>query len=161
MNETTDNRAFQNEAENRELVAAFEHTTLPLPEWDHRAHLTVALWYLMHIEECQASSAVIEGIQRFNRAKGIRRTRNSGYHETLTLFWLALARSYLSNSQAGRSNLDRINEFVEIYSQRKDLFLDYYSRERIFSWNARYYWVEPDLRPLDFVEESALADLGS
>lgn len=160
MKKTTDSKAFQSEKEIRELVTAFEHATLARSEWDHRAHLTVALWYLINLDECQASSAVIDGIQRFNRAKGIRRTPTSGYHETLTLFWLGVARSYLKEYQGRGSILDRINHFVDIYSDREDLFLDYYSRKRIFSWNARYYWVEPDLRPLDFVEEFAMVEPG-
>ena len=160
MTKTTDQRAFRSESEIRELVTAFEKARLTRSEWDHRAHLTVAMWYLINLEECQASSAVIEGIQRFNRTSGLRRPATSGYHETLTLFWLGVARSFLNNSQDGGSTLDKINDFVGIYSDRKDIFLDYYSRERIFSWNARYYWVEPDLRPLDFVQESVVVDSG-
>ena len=31
----------------------------------------------------------------------------------------------------------------------KGLPLEYYSRERLLSWDARATWVEPDLKPLD------------
>ena len=134
------------------LVKRFEHGSLTKREWNHRAHLTVAAWYLLHHEECEATNKVVSGILHFNRLNGIERTRTSGYHETLTLFWIAVARRYLSTLSQGLLVLDRVNRFVSSYEDQKRLFLEHYSAERIWSWEARLQWMEPDLKPLSSLE---------
>lgn len=147
MAEQASTQPFQSTSEVRELVAGFENGTLPRAEWNHRAHLTVALWFMMHLEEHQASDRMITGIRRYNRVHRIRQTASGGYHETLTLFWLAVARAFLAGSQG--SIVENVNEFLHAYGARKDLVFDYYSRERIFSWRARHFWVAPDRKPPD------------
>lgn len=132
----------------RQLIKDFEDCTIPRCEWNHRAHLAVALWYMSILPEPQATERVITGIRRYNRANGILRTAKGGYHETMTLFWLAITRRFLSCAGSEGSFADRLNDLVRTYSGRKDLFLEYYSRERIFSWEARLNWVEPDVKPL-------------
>jgi len=130
------------------LIERFEKGTLQRAEWNHTVHLTIAIWYLAHFEEPQAAERVIDGIRRFNRVHDIQSTRSSGYHETLTLFWLGIARRFLE--QAGRSTptLDLINAFIARYGGRPKLYRDYYSKRHIRSWRARHFWVDPDLKPL-------------
>jgi hypothetical protein len=70
------------------LLRAFEACTLPRSQWNHAAHLTVALWYLVRYSPSEAIQRIRSGIQRYNAAAGIVTTNNSGYHETLTLFWI-------------------------------------------------------------------------
>ena len=130
------------------LIESFEDRTLARSDWDHAAHLTVAVWYLLNYEEPAAVARTIEGIRAYNASHGIRQTATSGYHETLTLFWLAVAQRYLRDSAADRPALALVNGFVRAFGDRQ-LHLEYYSRERIASWQARQTWVEPDLRPLD------------
>jgi len=131
------------------LIESFESCTLAPSAWDHTAHLTVAVWYLAHYDEPQAAERAIEGLLRFNRAHDIRSTATGGYHETLTLFWLGLARRYLDRADPGASMLDRINGFIALYGDHPKLYREYYSKGRIRSWRARHFWVDPDLRPLD------------
>lgn len=135
-------------SEARELVASFEDCRLPRRDWNHRTHLTVACWYLLHFDEVEACERVISGILRYNRTRGIEMTVSGGYHETLTLFWLAITSRFLSRLPKGESDLSKLNHFVALHENQKGLFFDYYSRDRIFSWRARTTWVEPDLRPL-------------
>lgn len=131
-----------------DLVRRFEETTLPRTAWDHRAHLTVAAWYLLHHPEGVATERIISGIQRYNHAHGIETTPTSGYHETMTLFWIAMVRKTLGALTAETSVASRILAVLDTLGARRDAFLEYYSKDRIMSVLARRRWVEPDLRPL-------------
>ncbi len=88
-----------------------------------------------------------EGIQRYNAAMGIQQTKNSGYHETITLFWLWIGLWYLAEQRISALALDEVNQFIQRCSDPQ-LPLHYYSRDRLMSWEARTDWVEPDLQPL-------------
>ena len=77
---------FRTADEIKALVRAFEDTSLPRAEWTHRAHLTVALWYLTRHSGREATARIRTGIKRYNAAKGVLTTPTGGYHETLTLF---------------------------------------------------------------------------
>ena len=106
------------------------------------------MWHLVRFEEHEATERVIRGIQRYNHAVGIEPTPSSGYHETLTLFWLHTTRSYLARLDPELSTLSKVNAFVEAYAGQGAVFLEYYSHQQIMSLRARQTWVEPDLKGL-------------
>ena len=129
------------------LVRRFEDCTLPRAEWTHAAHLTVALWHLLQYDWPEAVGRVSRGIRRYNAAHGIVETPTGGYHETLTLFWLRAVRSFLEGGRnEARALVSLANELAARYD--KSLPLEYYTRGRLFSPEARSGWVEPDLKPL-------------
>ena len=128
------------------LVRDFDACTLPREAWTHRAHLTVALWYLLHHSLPEATVLVRHGIERFNRAHGIRTTPHGGYHETLTLFWISIVTRYLEEASREDRSLVTLANNLLLRHGRKELPLEYYSRERLFSPEARAAWVEPDLK---------------
>jgi len=140
--------SFESLEEVRRVIEAFEAGAIPKPDWNHRTHLVVASWYLEHFDEEEARDRVVTGILRYNRLNGIERTRTSGYHETLTLFWLALARGFLKSLPESATSLERINRCVTAYEGKRDLFLEHYRAETIWSWDARRAWTEPDRMPL-------------
>jgi hypothetical protein len=130
------------------LVRRFDDRTLPREEWTHAAHLTVALWHLLQYDWPEAVARVRLGIQRYNAAHGIRTTPTGGYHETLTLFWMRHVRSFLeAGRNEARSLVALANDLAD--SADKSLPLKHYTRELLFSTEARAAWVEPDLKPLD------------
>jgi len=142
-------KIFRSSAEVLELVRGFECGTLPRAEWTHRAHLTVALWYCLRYSETESVRLMREGIKRYNDAHGIINTRESGYHETLTLFWLRLVRCYLKEVSTFDCTLAVLaNELCKRCGD-KSLPLTYYARERLMSAEARMNWIEPDLRELN------------
>ena len=144
---TPEHTAFRTSGEIRELVRRFEDCTLPREEWTHAAHLTVALWHLLHYEWPEAVARVRRGIRRYNAAHGICPTPTGGYHETLTLFWLRRVRSFLEGGRnEARALVHLANELAA--TADKSLPLEYYTRGRLFSPEARAGWVEPDLKPL-------------
>src|SRR5262245_37755582 len=129
------------------LIRGFESTELPKSEWTHPAHLTVACWYLVCHPEPVATRKIREGILRYNNAKGIVMTESSGYHETMTIFWIHLVRNYLSTTTLECSLVGLVNGLVCRYAD-KNLPFEYYTRARLMSWVARTDWIEPDLKAL-------------
>lgn len=129
------------------LVNSFERAEIKPEEWDHRAHVVVACWYLLCYSEPEAIDRMRAGLCRYLEAHGIVTTPERGYHETITISWMRLVRHYLATSHLDRTLVDLINRLVERFAD-KDLLLTHFSRERLFSWEARTQWVEPDLKPL-------------
>lgn len=145
---TMDAVKFRTAEEIFSLLRRFDDCTLPRAEWTHGAHLTVALWYFLEFDWPEAAERVRRGIRRYNAAHGVRTTPTGGYHETLTLFWLRVVRSFLEDGRnEGRSLVSLANELV--VKADSGLPLRHYTRARLFSTEARASWVEPDLKPLD------------
>ncbi len=145
---TLEATTFRTTEEILALVRRFEDCTLPREEWTHAAHLTVALWHLLQFDWPEAVARVRRGIKRYNAAHGILTTPTGGYHETLTLFWLRVVRTFLeAERNEARALVHLANELIT--SADKGLPLAHYTRERLFSPEARAAWVEPDLKPLD------------
>ncbi|WP_294254516.1 hypothetical protein [uncultured Sphingomonas sp.] len=83
-------------------------------------------------------------IRRFNESLGGVNDDHSGYHETITRAYVAGVRLFLE--QAGEGNLlAQINGLLASPMGRRDWPLRFYSRERLFSVEARRGFVEPDL----------------
>ncbi|MEZ2317554.1 MAG: hypothetical protein ACBR15_00920 [Microcoleus sp.] len=138
------------------LIHAFQECSLPRNQWNHEAHLTVALWYLFYDSETEAINAIRNGIKRYNSAHGIESTKDGGYHETLTLFWVRIVRQYLADESRNRSIVHLANGLIDKYadslrdsSASRTLPFRYYTRDRLMSSEARNHWVEPDLKSLD------------
>lgn len=136
------------------LLHAFQECSLPRSQWTHEAHLTVALWYYLFCDsEPEAIDAIRNGIKRYNSVQGIETTKDSGYHETLTLFWVQTVRGYLADESQNRSIVHLANGLIEQYADRT-LPFRYYTRERLMSCEARINWVEPDLRAIELKQVS-------
>lgn len=138
---------YRNAAEVLALVRDFRFCTLPREQWTHRAHLTVALWHQLRYPWPEAVKRMRDGIKRYNRAHAIIQTKESGYHETITLFWMCMVREYLSGLPFRCTLAALANGLSERYMD-KNLPLKYYSRDRLMSWEARENWLEPDLKSM-------------
>ncbi len=134
------------EGEIEKLVREFEACRIPLDEWTHHAHLTMALWYLSRYPEVEATERIRGGIQRYNRTQSKPDRPSTGYHETITLFWIRMLGEYLS--RAGHKDLVSLTNGLLDSWAHKDLLCEYYSNEALFSEKARVEWVPPDLKSL-------------
>jgi hypothetical protein len=141
-------RADEVEREVERLVREFEACTLPGERWTHEAHLTVALWYLTRHTEADATPLIREGIQRYNSSRGVEMTKDGGYHETITLFYIRAIRRYLDGAGDAQTFAELLDGMIKTCGGRNFPF-EYYSRERLLSWEARTAWLEPDLKSLD------------
>ena len=91
------------EADIDRIGRSVEARTLPKCEWTHSAHFAAAMWILTHANLVAERDmpAVIRG---YNEATGTRNTDTTGYHETITLASIRVARAFLTDrSHAGRA----------------------------------------------------------
>ncbi len=131
------------------LVAAVEAGTLPRADWNHAAHLAVALAYARR-DGPAAYERLRAAIQRYNRASGLIETATRGYHETITRAWFQLVAHFLDLFDEGQP-LERLAADVAQVYGRGELFR-HYSRERLLEPAARGRFVAPDLEPLPTLE---------
>jgi hypothetical protein len=127
-----------------ELARRFVDCTLPKAEWTHEAHLRVGLWHVRRYGADQTLALLRERISRYNESVGGQNTDDSGYHETITRAYVRLIAAFAS---ANPDSKDAERRLLAECGDR-DLPLRYYSRDRLFSVEARRGWVEPDLNDL-------------
>ncbi len=129
-----------------ELWSRFQETTLPAAEWTHEAHLRIAWMHAARFDLDEGHLRFRAAILRLNATHGIVETPARGYHETLTRVWLRLVRAArAADARAGRA-VESSTAFCAAHPELSDreLPLRFYSRERLFSVEARAVLVEPD-----------------
>lgn len=127
------------------LVKKFEERTLPKAEWTHSAHLTVGFYYCFHHSFGVAKNLMSDGIYWLNDAHGTPNTETSGYHETLTVFWLRTVAEFLGKHNRNEGLMRLANDLIAECNDTK-LPLSFYTRERLFSTEARLNYIEPNLK---------------
>lgn len=137
-------RDFTNNEEVRELRRAFEEGAILPSQFQHCAHIAVALTYLDEASLEKATVRMRENLQKFTQRHGV-----NVYHETMTRFWMKLldhlAASHYQNLPLWR----RINLIVERWAIADPIAV-HYSRSVISSRAARETWIAPDRLPLPF-----------
>jgi hypothetical protein len=124
------------------FARAFEAGAVTPAEFDHLAHVRVAWVYLREGASVEEGLARMrDAIRRFAAAAGASRK----YHETITVLWMRLLADVQARGASGEL-ADVLRAHPALAD--KDLPLRYYSRERLFSDEARAAWVEPDRLPL-------------
>ena len=126
-----------------EFVRQFEECTLPKPRWTHQAHLVVGLWYLSRHSADEALPIVRQRIRAYNEAVGTENTDTGGYHETLTRFFLNSIAAHMARHPE-KSLPDSLALLLRSPLARSSWPLQFYTRERLFSVQARREWLEPD-----------------
>ena len=107
-----------------QFIRAFEQGDISNAAFRHASHLRLALAYLDSSASVEdATGRMASALRRFAAAAG----KADKYHHTMTVFWMKMIARLLD----------------------KELPLLYYSRERLFSDEARRGWIEPDLNPLE------------
>ena len=95
-----------------------------------------------------AADRARSGIRRYNQCTGTINSEHSGYHETLTLFWLAVVKARLRQITPAVARIDAVRMLVAEFAPRRDLFREYYSFDVVRSVEARRSWVPPDVKAL-------------
>lgn len=128
------------------FIGEFEAGTYPIDKWKHREHVIMASWYLLKLTTHEATPTIRAGIQRYNVSQGGQNTSTSGYHETLTILWIHILASALQSAKG--DVLTRVRAMAAEFGMKAGLYHDYYSYDVLESVEARYQWMEPDLKPL-------------
>lgn len=132
---------FKTEKEITEIVRKFEDASIARNDWGHVEHLVVALHYVDTDDLETATAKMRDGI--FNLLRNgfnVDLENEMPYHETLTVFWMQTVAEFVSN-RSSLSLLDRANELADLYD--KDFPLNFYTREILFSDEARTKFIEP------------------
>ena len=134
---------YKTEDEIAELVRSFESATIGRDEWKHAEHLIVALYYVSHHDLESATEKMRSGILNLlAKGFGVDLEKEMPYHETITVFWMRTVLGFKLTANGG-SMVETAGELAERFD--KDFPLRFYSRERLFSDEARAKFVEGDL----------------
>lgn len=136
------------EADIDRIGRSVQTRTLPKCEWTHAAHFAAAMWVLTH-PSLNAERDMPAVIRAYNEASGTPNTDSTGYHETITQASIRVARAFLAD-HPGAARAEALRKLLASPFGRSDWLLAHYSRDLLFSVEARRGWVEPDLSPLPF-----------
>jgi len=124
---------------NDQLLSELEACLIPADRWDHEAHLRVCHAAIARCGETEALAVLRRAIRAYNESIGTPNTDTSGYHETLTRYFVMVV------AAAGDA------EFCTILRSpacAREAPFHHWSRERLFCVQARRGWLEPDRVPL-------------
>ena len=139
---------MKTESEIQQFVRLFEEGKWPTNRWHHYEHLVMAVWYIDRYPLQEAIEKIRSGILRHNEANGILQTEDDGYHETVTIFLARFIAKKLDSVDSEMDLTQKIEKIKSCCSDFKSKILEYYSQEKIQSWDARTQWVSPDLKAL-------------
>lgn len=135
---------LKDDIEVADLVEKFESRTLPYKHWTHRAHLAVAVTYLYQMSFDMALRRIRQMIKAYNQTIG----DPDGYNETLTILFM---RKIQHDIDAGTYCLYLFEEVARLASECPIQWVyQFYSKELIWSSEAKAGWVEPDLSEIVF-----------
>lgn len=140
------NALYRSSDEVEAVVRGFESCTLTPAEFNHQAHLVVALIYLRNSDVAAATERMRRGLHTFlvHHEHDIQI-----YNETITIFWIKRVQGFLQQTDVERPLENLANDLVKTCDDAR-LIYNYYNKERLMSDEARQRWQEPDLQPLDF-----------
>lgn len=124
------------------FIDTWERGALPKAAWTHAAHVAVGACYAVRFGG-EAFPHTKAGILRHNEAVGTANTDTSGYHETLTRFWVEV----LAAVTAGLDEWQAACLAVERFGARRDYHAQFYGYDVVRSVEARRTWQPPDRGP--------------
>jgi hypothetical protein len=141
-------RFFISDADIAHIGDGLVARTLPREEWTHEAHLAATTWLLMKRPDIDIDKELPDIIRRYNESVGGVNSDTEGYHETITRTFLHGVRLFLGEAEPRKPLHKLVNELLLSPMGRRDWPLRFYSRERLFSVEARRHFVSPDLAAL-------------
>jgi hypothetical protein len=126
------------------LRAGFEDHTLPGAEFNHPAHIAVGTTYVCELGADATVAHLRQALPRYNESQGGQNTDTSGYHETLTRFWVERLAEFMAALPPTLTPAECALAAVEAFGSRARLHEDYYSFDVVKSLEARRGWIPPD-----------------
>ena len=141
-------RLFSSDAEVARVGEGLLARDLPRAEWTHEAHLAATTYLLLRHPEIDLDRELPGLIRRYNESVGGVNSDTEGYHDTITRVFLNGVRRFLGDANHGEPLHELVNELLLSPVGRRDWPLRFYSRDRLFSVEARRHFVTPDLAVL-------------
>ena len=132
---------LENQSSLEALLIGFENGTWPIADWHHTAHLAVCACYIL--DGPDAMDRLRIRIARYNENQGGRNTPDSGYHETLTRFWVEMVSISIASLPRNLVRLEVARRIVAEFGHRRDLFREYYEFDVVGCREARAVWIPP------------------
>ena len=141
-------RLFSGDADIEHVGERFLARSLPKEEWTHEAHLATTTWLLLRRPDVDVDRKLPDLIRRYNESVGGVNDNTQGYHETITRAFIAGVRLFLSEADLAMPLHELVNELLLSPMGRRDWPFRFYSRDLLFSVEARRHFVEPDVAAL-------------
>lgn len=138
-------RLFTTDAEIEHLGEGLLACTATREEWTHEAHLAATTYLLLRRPDIDVDAELPGIIRRFNESVGGVNSDTEGYHETITRCFLHGVRLFLEEPRNGEALYEIVNGLLRSPMGGRGWPLRFYSRERLFSVEARRSHVPPDL----------------
>lgn len=135
---------YSSEAEINLLVHSFSARTLAKEKWTHAAHITAALWHLKNYSFDDAICRMRSKIISYNISTGTPNNASSGYHETMTVFWMHTCLFFVTKFPGGNV-LNTCNTFLKSPLAERSLPFCFYQKKTILSSKARAVFIQPDI----------------
>lgn len=140
--------AYPDEAALIDVARRFRDCTLPKAEWTHAAHFAAAIWLIARCPDVDPERDMPGMIRRYNESVGGVNSDSEGYHETTTLASLRMTRAHLA-AEPVDAPLHAVHaRLMSGPLGQRDWPLVHWSRERLFSPEARRHWLDPDIKSL-------------
>ena len=141
-------RLFASDAEIERIGEGLLARSLPREDWTHEAHLAATTYLLTRRPDVDLDTQLPGIIRRYNESVGGVNSDSEGYHETITRVFLHGVRLFLAEAELDSPLHELVNELLLSPMGRRDWPLRFYSRERLFSVEARGHFVPPDIAAL-------------
>lgn len=141
-------RLFASDADVAHVGEGLLARDLPREGWTHEAHLAATTYLLLRHPEIDLDAELPDLIRRFNESVGGVNSDTEGYHETITRVFLHGVRLFLAEADRSEPVHELVNELLLSPMGRRDWPFRFYSRERLFSVEARRQFVPPDVAAL-------------
>ena len=138
-------RLFTTDAEIERLGEGLLACTLPREDWTHEAHLAATIYLVVRRADIELDAELPGIIRRFNESVGGVNSDTEGYHETITRSFLDGVRIFLKEADVSEPLHALVNGLLLSPMGRRDWPLRLYSRDRLFSVEARRSHVAPDI----------------
>ena len=138
-------RLFASDAEIERIGEGLIARTLSREDWTHEAHLGATAYLVLRRPDIDLDAELPGIIRCFNESVGGVNSDTEGYHETITRTYLVGVRLFLTEPRNGEALHEIVNGLLLSPMGRRDWPLRFYSRERLFSVEARRSHVPPDL----------------
>lgn len=145
---TDDPTPLRTDAAVRRVGQGLLDHSLAKAEWTHEAHLAACLWLLRERPDIVPERDLPAIISAYNVAVGGENTDSAGYHETLTQLYVSAIRQFAAALPPETPLAVAVHRLLESEIAARDWPLRFYSRDRLFSVEARRRFVEPDLQHL-------------
>jgi len=130
-----------------DLQILFERQNILNTDFSHEKHIRIAFIYLSQNSFEHGLELIVSGIKQLNAANKVPgELRTRGFHQTITIAWAKLVAQRLEN-YAFTSSQEFLKKYPDILNPR--LLNDYYTTERLMSWEAKREFIEPDIKAFD------------